>query len=53
MSEQTVLRCCISLRETLSNSIAFTVINKYDNRAAVKICTVFGPVYHVAFPRLL
>ena len=40
----------ISVRETFSNSIAFTVINKY---AAVHISTVLGPIYHVACRRVV
>ena len=43
-----ILRFCISVRVTFSNSFAFTIINKYDNRAAVKISTVFRRVYHIA-----
>ena len=52
MCQQTVLRFCISLRETFSNSIAFTVINKYGKGAGFQISIVFGPVYHVARPRI-
>ena len=36
MSQQTVLRFCISLRETLSTSIAFRVINKSGKVAVVQ-----------------
>ena len=50
MCYQTVLKFCISLRVTFSNSIAFTVINKYDKPTAVYISTVLGPIYHVACP---
>ena len=53
MYEQTVLRFCISLKLTFSNSTAFTVINKNDKRVAGQISTVLGPVYHVAFPTIL
>ena len=49
----TVLRVCISLRETLSGSITFTVINKFGKVAVVKISTVFGHVYHVPCQRVL
>ena len=38
----------MSLRETLSNSITFTLINEYGKGAVVEIETVFWPVYHVA-----
>ena len=34
-----------SLREIFSNSIAFTVINKYGKGGVVQISTVFGPPY--------
>ena len=47
------IRFFISLRVTFSDSVAFTVLNKYDNRAVVEISAVFGPIYHVACPRLL
>ena len=53
MCQQIVLRFCISLRVTFSNSFAVTVINKYHERATVQISTVFGQVYHVGYPRLL
>ena len=49
----TVLRFCISLWETFSNSTAFTVINEYGKGVAVQIWTVFGPIYHVACGRVL
>ena len=51
MSKQTVLRFSISIRETFSNSIAFTVINKYGKGAVVQISTVFRSVYRVACQR--
>ena len=38
----------MSLRETLSNSITFTVINEYGKSAAVEIEAVFWPAYHFA-----
>ena len=53
MGQQIVLRFCISLRLAFSNSTAFTVINKYDKRAAVQISRVFVRIYHVACPRIL
>ena len=37
MCKLKVLRFCISLRETFSNSIAFTVINKYGKGVVVQI----------------
>ena len=47
MGYQTVLRFCISLRETLSTSIALTGINKYAKGAVLEVSTVFRPDYHV------
>ena len=52
MCSQTVRRFCILLRDTFSNSITFTVINKYAEGAVAQISTVFGLVYHVAFGRI-
>ena len=52
MCSQTVWRFCILLRKTFSDSIAFTVINKYAKGAAVEISTVFDLIYHAAFPRV-
>ena len=48
MSRQTDLRFYISLRETFSNSISFTLITKYDRGASTKILIVFWTAYHVA-----
>ena len=48
MYQQTVLRFCMSPRETFSNSITFTVINKSGKGAVLEIETVFRPNYHVA-----
>ena len=45
MFSQTVLRFCISLRETSSNSVAFSGIKKYCKEAIVHIPTVFWPIY--------
>ena len=53
MRSQTVLSFSIYLRRTFSNSIAFSVINKYRKGAAVQIWIVLEPVYDVACPRLL
>ena len=39
-----MLRFCIPLRETLSSSISFTVINKYGKGAALQISPLFGTV---------
>ena len=39
--------------ETFSKSIAFTVINKYGKGVAFQGLTMCGPVYHVAFRRVL
>ena len=49
---ETVLRFSMSLTETFSKSIAFTVINKYGNSAPMQISTMFGLVYHVAFRKI-
>ena len=48
MCYQTLLSFCISLRETFSSSIAFTVINIYGQGGVIQISVVFGRVYHVA-----
>ena len=45
MFSQTVLRFFIPLRETFSNSIALSEINKYGKGATIKIVRVFWPVY--------
>ena len=37
----------MSVRETFSNSITFTVINESGKGAAVEIETVFWPFYQV------
>ena len=47
MGKQTVLRICISLRETFSTWIVFTGINKYGNGAVVQTSTVFRTVCYV------
>ena len=39
----------ISLSEDFSNSVFFTMINKYDKGVVVQISTVFGTIYHVAY----
>ena len=53
MGKQTVLRLGISLRETFSNWLGFTGINKYVKHAVVHLWTVFQPVYHVTCQRIL
>ena len=53
MCSQTVLAFCMSLAETLYNSITFTVVNKYGRGAVVETETVFRRVYHVAFEVVL
>ena len=53
MCSETVRRFCILLKETFSNSIALTLINKYAKSAVVQISTVFGPGYHVALRGVL
>ena len=49
MCSQRVQRFDILLRETFSNSITFTVINKYAKGVVAQISTVFVPGYHIAF----
>ena len=53
MGSQRVLRFCISPRETFLTLIVFTEVNKYDKGAMGQISTVFRPVYHVTFRRVL
>ena len=53
MRQQTVLRFCISLKETFANTITITVINKYAKGAAVQIATVFQPICYVVCPMVL
>ena len=52
-----VLRNCLKIvhitKADLSDSIAFTVLNKYGKGAVVQIPTVAGPIYHVACERVL
>ena len=45
---ETVLRFCLSLRETFSSLVAFTVINKYGESGVIQISALFDPIYHVA-----
>ena len=49
MCSQTVLRFCISPREIFSNSIAFTLINRYAKAAVIQISSVFGPFIMLLF----
>ena len=44
MPEQAVLRFCISLKETFSNAITFTVTNKHEKQAIFLMKTVFQPI---------
>ena len=53
MCEQTVLGFCISLKETFSNAITFTVINKHCKDAVAQIPRVFRAICHVACRRAL
>ena len=41
----------MSIRQTFSNSIDFTVGNKYDKRPVMEILAVLGHVYHVLVER--
>ena len=52
MFEQTVVKVCLSLRETFSNSIAFIFINKYLKGALHQISIVFATDSHVACYRV-
>ena len=40
-------------KKVFSNSLAFTVINKYGKGGVVDVSTVFGPNYHLACRRVL
>ena len=44
MYEQTLIRLCIGLKETFSDSFTFKMITKFGNIAAVQIATMFEPV---------
>ena len=44
-----LLRFCISMTETFSNSNAFPLINKYGTGAVVQMSTILVPVSNVAF----
>ena len=52
MCQQTVLKFCMLLRETFSNSITLTVINKHGREAVVEIATVFDPFNMLPVERL-
>ena len=45
MAYQTILTLSISWRETFSNWIVFTRINKYGEVAMIQISIVFRPIY--------
>ena len=47
MRYKSVLPFCISLKETFSNDINFTVSNKYGKGAVVQIATVFQIICYV------
>ena len=53
MCQQTLIRLCIWLKQTFSDSITFKMIAKSGNGPVIQIATVFEPVYHVAWQRLL
>ena len=53
MGYQTVLRFCISPRETFLTLTVLTGIYKYGKGAIVQISTVFRPVYPVTSQRVL
>ena len=53
MCTRGVIRFCISLKKTFFDSFTFKMITEYGNGAVVQIATVFGPVYHLAFQRVL
>ena len=53
MRQQTVLRFGISLKETFSNAINLTVINKYGKGAVIQIATVFKPISCVVSQKVL
>ena len=45
MCQKTVLRFILSLRETFSNLITFTVINEYGKSGVIQISALFDPIY--------
>ena len=47
MCQQTVLGFSISIKDTFSNVISFTVIDTYCKGAVAQIATVFRPICHV------
>ena len=53
MCSETRLGFCVSLKETSSNAITFTVINKYCKGGVIQIGTVFGPIVRVVCLRVL
>ena len=46
---ETVLRFCVSVRDTFCKTIALTVINKNSKGALLYISTMFAGIYHVPF----
>ena len=53
MCQQKLIRLCVLLKQTFSDSITFQMISKYGNSAVFQIATLFEPVYHVACQRFL
>ena len=53
MYQKTVLGFCISLKETFSNAIIFTVINKHGKGVLVQVATVFRPICYVVCRRVI
>ena len=41
------------IRETFSNTISSPVTNEYDKGAVMKIWTLLGHVYHIAYQTIL
>ena len=50
---KTILRFCLSLRETFSNLIALTVISKSGKSGAIQISALFDTIYHVTCQSVL
>ena len=53
MCKQPLIRLCVWLKQTFSDSITFKMITKYGNGTLIQIATVFERVYHVACQRFL
>ena len=50
---QTVLRLCMSVREIISDPIAFIDINNYAKRAVIQISKVVLPAHHAGCQSVL